>query len=176
VFDPTAPPPRRREVSAAAVAKTVGAVAAGALVLGYTLAGVGGLLVVLTAIAVVGVLTVTLRVPRAPVLRGRVRKPVPVVNAPYRTYRRVAEQLSWARVSPRHYDVVTRPLLQDLMASRLAERHGVDVHRSPDVARALLGEDVWQWLDPARPASGISRPPGLDPRVLVTLVDRLEAL
>jgi hypothetical protein len=176
VFDPTAQPPRRREVSAAAVAQTVGAVAAGALVLGYTLAGVGGLLVVLTAIAVVGVLTVTLRVPRAPVLRGRVRKPVPVVNAPYRTYRRVAEQLSWARVSPRHYDVVTRPLLQDLMASRLAERHGVDVHRSPDVARALLGEDVWQWLDPARPASGISRPPGLDPRVLVTLVDRLEAL
>jgi hypothetical protein len=79
-------------------------------------------------------------------------------------------------VSPRHYDVVTRPLLQDLMASRLAERHGVDVHRSPDAARALLGADVWEWLDPARPASSISRPPGLDPRVLVTLVDRLEAL
>ena len=152
------------------------AVSAGALVVAYTVAGVGGVLVGLTAFAVVGVLTVALRVPRPPALRGRARPPVPVVNAPYRTYRRVAEQLSWARVSPRHYDVVTRPLLQDLMASRLAERHGVDVHRSPDAARALLGEDVWPWLDPARPASGTSRPPGLDPRVLVTLVERLEAL
>jgi hypothetical protein len=98
------------------------------------------------------------------------------VNAPYRTYRRVAEQLSWARVSPRHYDVVTRPLLQGLMASRLAERHGIDVHQNPDAARALLGEDVWHWLDPARPASGASRPPGLDARGLGTVVDRLEAL
>jgi hypothetical protein len=163
-------------VSAAAIARTLAVVVAGVLVVAYTVAGVGGLLVALTAIAVVGVLTVALRVPRAPALRGRGRPPVPVVNAPYRTYRRVAEQLSWARVSPRHYDVVTRPLLQDLMASRLAERHGVDVHRSPDAARALLGEDVWPWLDPARPASGVSRPPGLEPGVLVTLVDRLEAL
>jgi len=110
------------------------------------------------------------------VLRGRSRRPVPVVNAPYRAYRQVAERLSWARVSPRHYDVVTRPLLQGLMTSRLAERHGVDVHRSPDAARALLGEDVWHWLDPARPASGSSRPPGLDERGLATLVDRLESL
>jgi hypothetical protein len=151
-------------------------VVAAVLVVTYSLAGVGGLLLALSAIAVVGVLTVAFRVPRAPVLRGRGRPPVPVVNAPYRTYRQVAERLSWARVSPRHYDVVTRPLLQGLMASRLAERHGVDVHRSPDAARALVGEDVWHWLDPARPASGTSRPPGLDARGLLTLVDRLEAL
>lgn len=176
MFEPGEPPPRRGKVSAAVVARAVATVAAGLLVVAYSLAGVGGLLVALTAIAVLGVLTVALRVPRAPALRGRARPPVPVVNAPYRTYRRVAEQLSWAQVSPRHYDVVTRPLLQGLMASRLAERQGIDVHRSPDAARALLGEDVWPWLDPARPPSGTSRPPGLDPRVLVTLVDRLEAL
>jgi len=176
VPDPFEPPRRRKELSVATVARTAATVAATALVVAYALAGVGGLLVTLTAIAVAGVLTVALRVPRAPALRGRARPPVPVVNAPYRTYRRVAEQLSWARVSPRHYDVVTRPLLQRLMASRLAERRGIDVHRSPGAARAALGEDVWHWLDPARPASGTSRPPGLDPRVLATLVDRLEAL
>ncbi len=158
------------------MARTVALVAAGVLVVAYSVAGLGGVLVAVTAITVVGVLTVALRVPRAPALRGRSRPPVPVVNAPYRTYRRVAEQLSWAGVSPRHYDVVTRPMLQGLMASRLAERHGIDVQRSPDAARALLGDDVWPWLDPARPASGISRPPGLDSRVLVTLVERLEAL
>jgi hypothetical protein len=176
VFDPTEPPPRRGKVSAATLARTLATVAAAVLAVAYSLAGVGGLLIALTVIAVIGVLTAAMRVPRAPALHSRNRRPVPVVNAPYRTYRRIAEQLSWARVSPRHYDVVTRPLLQGLMASRLAERHGVDVHRSPDAARAVVGEDVWHWLDPARPASGTSRPPGLDPRDLVTLVDRLEAL
>jgi hypothetical protein len=149
---------------------------AAVLVVSYSLAGVGGLLLALSAVAVVGVLTVAFRVPRAPALRGRSRRPEPVVNAPYRAYRQVAERLSWARVSPRHYDAVTRPLLQALMTSRLAERHGVDVHRSPDAARGLLGEDVWHWLDPARPASGDSRPPGLDGPGLATLVDRLESL
>ena len=176
MFDPVEPPPRRGRVSAATIARTLATVAAAVLVVSYSLAGVGGVLIALTVMAVIGVLTAAMRVPRAPVLRGRNRRPVPVVNAPYRTYRQIAEQLSWARVSPRHYDVVTRPMLQGLMASRLAERHGVDVHRSPDAARAVIGEDVWHWLDPARPASGISRPPGLDPRDLVTLVDRLEAL
>ncbi|MEP6761251.1 MAG: hypothetical protein ABJA93_07780 [Sporichthyaceae bacterium] len=151
-------------------------VIAAVLVVSYSLVGVGGLLVALTAIAAVGVLTAALRVPRAPAPDSRARRPVPVVNAPYRTYRQVTEQLSWARVSPRHFDVVTRPLLQGLMTSRLTERHGVDVHRSPDTARALLGEDVWHWLDPTRPASGHSRPPGLLPHDLTTVVDRLEAL
>jgi hypothetical protein len=169
------PEPTRR-LTTAAVVRVVSAVAAAGLVVVYALSGVGGLLVVLTVIAVVGVLATVGRLPAPAARRVRTRTPVPVVNAPYRTYRQVAEQLSWARVSPRHYDVVTRPLLQRLMASRLAERHGIDVHASPDAARAVLGDDVWPWLDPARPPSGSSRPPGLAERDLHRVVDRLEAL
>ena len=168
--------PTAERATAAAVLRVLGAIGAAGLVVVYSLAGVGGLLLVLTLVAVVGVLATLARLPGAPATRGRSRPPVPVVNAPYRTYRRVAEQLSWARVSPRHYDVVTRPLLQRLMASRLEERHGIDVHRSPGAARAVVGEDLWPWLDPARPASGWSRPPGLAEHDLHRLVDRLEAL
>ncbi len=172
----TAEERERQGVTGPTVARTLAGLGAALLVVTYSLAGLGGLLLAVTLVAVVGVLAAAFRVPGAPVTRGRPRPPVPVANAPYRTYRRVAEQLSWARVSPRHYDVVTRPLLQRLMASRLAERHGIDVHRSPDAARALLGEELWHLLDPARPASGSSRPPGLDVRDLHRVVDRLEAL
>ena len=172
----TAEERERLGVTGRTVARTLAGLGVALLVVTYSLAGLGGLLLALTLVAVVAVLAAAFRVPGAPVTRGRPRPPVPVANAPYRTYRRVAEQLSWARVSPRHYDVVTRPLLQRWMASRLAERHGIDVHRSPDAARAVLGEDLWHLLDPARPASSSSRPPGLDVRDLHRVVDRLEAL
>jgi hypothetical protein len=170
------PQPTARWLTTAAVRRIVAAVGAAGLLVVYALSGVGGLLLALTVIAAGGVLATVGRLPGPPTVRVRPRPPVPVVNAPYRTYRQVAEQLSWAQVSPRHYDVVTRPLLQRLMASRLAERHGIDVHRSPDAARALVGEDVWPWLDPGRPASGSSRRPGLAERDLHRLVERLEAL
>ena len=146
------------------------------LVVTYSLAGLGGVLVALTAITVGSVLAAPVAVPAAPALRGRHRAPVPMANAPFRSYCQVAEQLSWASVSPRHYDMACRPLLQQLMTSRLAERHGIDVSRSPGSARSLLGEDVWPWLDPARPASDSSQPPGVDAARMRLIVDRLEAL
>jgi hypothetical protein len=146
------------------------------VVLAYALAGVAGLLVALTAVAVGGVVAALLAVPGAPSPRRGERRPARVDNAPFRSYRRVAEQLSWAGVSPRHYDVVTRPMLQRLLAARLADRHGIDLHRSPDAARAVVGDDLWPWLDPARPADASSRAPGLDGRTLTLLVERLENL
>ena len=56
----------------------------------------------------------------------------PVENAPFRSYRQVAEALSWAEVSPRHYDLVTRPLLVQLLAARLADHHRVDLAADPE--------------------------------------------
>ena len=56
------------------------------------------------------------RVPAAPEPRRPRRPGPPVENAPFRSYRQVAEALSWAEVSPRHYDLVTRPLLVRLLA------------------------------------------------------------
>ena len=72
---------------------------------------------------------------------------------------------------------MTRPLLTRLAAARLADRHRVDLHADPDAARALLGDDVWPWVDPRRPV--LPRQPATRRRTRETLtrvVDRLERL
>jgi hypothetical protein len=43
------------------------------------------------------------------------------------------------------------PLLRATAAARLASRHGVELERQPEAARALLGEEAWEWLRPDRP-------------------------
>jgi hypothetical protein len=151
-------------------------VAAGvAVLLSYGTAGFAGLVVSLSAVSVVGLLVAAAGLP-GPAARVRPRRRLPSFDEPYPTFARVSEQLSWSQVSPRHYDLMTRPLLVRLLASRLAEHHGVDLHDSPDAARQLVGEDLWWWLDPGRPAESSSQPPGVDVRVLTRLVARLEAL
>jgi hypothetical protein len=153
------------------------AVLCGCVVIGgYLGAGFAGLVVALTVVAVIALLILALGVPAAPIRRRRRRRRAPPFDAPYPTFQHVSEQLSWAEVSPRHYDMVTRPLLVRLMASRLSDHHGVDLHREPERARAVVGDDLWWWLDPTRPVQGSSQPPGVDVRTLTRLVERLERL
>jgi hypothetical protein len=153
------------------------AVLSGFAVIGsYAGAGFAGLVVALSALSVIGLLILALGVPAAPARNRRRRRRSPSFDTPYPTFLHVSEQLSWAQVSPRHYDMVTRPLLVRLLASRLSERHGIDLHRDPEQARAVVGEDLWWWLDPARPGEGSSQPPGVDVRTLTRLVERLETL
>lgn len=149
---------------------------AAAALLAVLVAGAAGLLVVLTAVTVGAGLVTALGVPGAPARRTPRRAAAPVDDAAFRAYRQVAEQLSWAAVSPRHYDLVTRPLFARLAASRLADRHGVDLVAEPGRARALLGADVWPWVDPSGEPSRDSQPPGVGRDTLTRIVDRLEQL
>jgi hypothetical protein len=71
-----------------------------------------------------------------------------------------------------HFPAALRPQLQRLFAARLAERHGVALHRSPRQARELIGADLWPWIDPA----GRAPQPAPTEAVLHALLDRLEAL
>lgn len=139
-------------------------------------AGPAGLLVAVSVLAGVAALVLVLRVPAPPRSRRSARPGLAVDNAPFRAYREVAEQLSWAAVSRRHYDLATRPLLTRLAAYRLADRHRVDLYADPDAARALVGEDVWPWVDPAREPSRDSQPPGVPRETLTRIIDRLEHL
>ena len=56
------------------------------------------------------------------------------------------------------YQGELRPVLEHLLAARLAERHGVHLYQDPDAARRLLcrhprDADLWAWIDPGtRPA------------------------
>ncbi|MEW2516875.1 hypothetical protein [Actinacidiphila alni] len=71
-----------------------------------------------------------------------------------------------------HFAVTLRPQLQRLFAARLAERHGVLLHHRPDRAGAIVGPELWPWIDPrgTPPQSAIPEP------VLRALLDRLETL
>lgn len=82
----------------------------------------------------------------------------------------VAEAL--ADDSEEHLRTVMRPQLQRLFAARLAERHSVAMYRSPQRARALVGAELWPWIDPEATAPQ----PTLPEPVLRALLDRLEAL
>ncbi|MCQ9179602.1 hypothetical protein KMT30_11285 [Streptomyces sp. IBSBF 2953] len=71
-----------------------------------------------------------------------------------------------------HLRTVMRPQLQRLFAARLAERHGVAMYRNPQQARALVGAELWPWIDP----ESYPPRPTLPEPVLRSLLDRLEAL
>lgn len=172
VQDETDQPSRRISV----LARTVGGVAAGVVAVAVAFAGAAGVLVAVSGIVVVATVVLLVRTPAPPPPRRRSRPGPPVENAPFRAYRQVAEQLSWAAVSHRHYDLITRPLLTALAAARLADRHRVDLHADPDAARAVVGEDVWPWIDPAREPSRNGQPPGVGTKTLSLIVGRLEEL
>ncbi|MEU1465961.1 hypothetical protein ABZ467_36055 [Streptomyces sp. NPDC005727] len=71
-----------------------------------------------------------------------------------------------------HLATVMRPQLQRLFAARLAERHGVAMYRNPQRARALVGAELWPWID----REATTPQPTLPEPVLRSLLDRLEAL
>lgn len=79
------------------------------------------------------------------------------------------------------YDVELRPALQHLLAARLAQRHGVSLYADPAAAQRLLlpgphDDALWFWLDPGRQAETDPERPGIAPRSLAAILDRLERL
>src|SRR5271166_6494144 len=80
------------------------------------------------------------------------------------------------------WDYGLRPRLTNLLAARLADHHGISLADDPGAARQLLEgpggrDDLWSWIDPHRevPADAATRT-GIPPRVLATLIERLEQL
>jgi hypothetical protein len=71
-----------------------------------------------------------------------------------------------------HFGTTMRPQLQRLFAARLAEVHGIVLHRDPERAAAVIGPALWPWIDPR---TGPPQPVLTGP-TLHALLDRLEAL
>ncbi len=145
------------------------------LAAGYAVGGQTGLLAAAALAAVAGLLAARLRIP------ARQHRPPPPPaghdeDAEFVAYRRIESALGQARVSRRHYDHAARPLLQRLLAALLADRRHLDISMDTVSAREALGDDLWPLLDPARPASNDSRPPGVSEQTLARIVDRLEDL
>lgn len=100
------------------------------------------------------------------------RKPVRLLGS------RTPRLGDWGR-SVRHglsvedgYTHTLRPGIQRLYAARLAERHGISLRTQPDRAAAVIGPEVWPWIDPGRAAPEGTVPP----QVLRAVVDRLDEL
>lgn len=80
------------------------------------------------------------------------------------------------------WDMNTRRRLQNLLAARLSERHGISLLEQPEAAmRAFTGPsrnaDLWYWIDPQRPTpADASSRPGIPLRTLAALIRRLEQL
>jgi hypothetical protein len=68
------------------------------------------------------------------------------------------------------------PLLRAAAAAHLSARHGLELERQPEEARALLGEDVWELLRPDRPPSEDRHGPGVPRERVAAAIERVESL
>lgn len=68
------------------------------------------------------------------------------------------------------------PLLRATAAARLAARHGLELERRPEEARALLGDDVWELLRPDRPEPKNRHGPGVPHERVAAVIERVESL
>jgi hypothetical protein len=182
-FD-TPPAPRTRTLlwllgGAALIIETVLA-----LVGGWIAAGVGLACLIAAGIGLAGY------VAGAEVMDGQFRRQMRLVR------QRNLSMLGWttlvsaARSSSGNFEHGVKPELERLYAVRLAERHGISLHAEPERAAALIGPELWPWIDPRRPPAhpnpksprqtldrrSAAQPPPPPDAVLRALVDRLEQL
>jgi hypothetical protein len=68
------------------------------------------------------------------------------------------------------------PVLREAAAARLSAGHGIELERRPEAARALLGEDAWEWLRPDRPEPPDRNATGIPMGQLRDVVSALEKL
>jgi hypothetical protein len=155
-----------------AVAASLGA--AVMIAAGYAAGGQVGLLAVVALAAGAGLLTARLRIP-PPVRRPPPRREL-AAGGEFAAHRRIQSALALAQTSQRLFDHTARPLLQRLLAALLADRRRLDLAKDPRAGREAVGDELWPLIDPARPASGDSRPPGVSEQTMARIVDRLEDL
>ncbi len=161
----------------------VGVLVAATALAGGAVAGWPGVAAVATGAAALSMVVLRGLVPRSAaqhVRRARDRQTVRAI-AGYGQRRYVVA----AGVSTRaFYESELRPVLEHLLAARLAENHGVNLYTEPDAARGVFCRNrgdapLWRWVDPAQalPPEGRERERGGIPRrTLARLVNRLEQL
>ncbi len=163
----------------------IAAVLVGATALaGYAMAGWAGLSVVTIATAAVAMLVLRALLPKLTPDESRKARDKPSART-LSGYSHRRFVVLTASTSQGFYDHELRPVLEHLLAARLAERHGVNLYQDPDAARRLLcrsrrDADLWPWIDPdTRPQTsprGASERHGIPRRTLSRLIDRLEKL
>jgi hypothetical protein len=104
-------------------------------------------------------------------LRGQTAK----ATAPAELLRVERElELGIANAGSAHHRLL--PRLRTAAASRLASRHGVELERRPEAARALLGDEAWEFLRPDRPEPFDRFARGVPRETVAALIERVESL
>jgi hypothetical protein len=177
----TSPPPGsawRRAGPELAIAVAMGLAMAGT---GYAVAGVAGASLVVAVSVVAGLATIRALIPLADAATGDDYLPSSSRALPFAGYWRKRRGLSDGISSMSAYDAELRVTLQELLAARLAEKHGISLQSDPAAARRVLcpgqaDQSLWFWIDPDRPATSGTEKAGIPPRTLARLIERLERL
>ncbi len=155
-----------------------------AAVAGYLMGGWAGLSATVTVAAAAAMVVLRFLLPPLSPDEGKKAREKPQARhlSGY-SHRRFVVHSSIA--SKGFYQGELRPVLEHLLAARLAERHGVHLYQDPDAARRLLcrhprDADLWTWIDPRTrpetPARHATSERGIPRRTLARLIDRLERL
>ncbi|HTU75633.1 MAG TPA: hypothetical protein VMG38_19130 [Trebonia sp.] len=146
---------------------------------GLALAGWPGLAVVATVAAVIALLVLRGLAPRPAAAAARQARASDSAARSITGYSQRRFLVASGIANRAFYQADLQPLLEHLLAARLAERHGVNLYREPEAARRAFvrtagDEALWRWIDPARTVPAGAR--GIPRRTLARLIDRLEHL
>jgi hypothetical protein len=133
---------------------------------GYALGGPAAMAVVVIVAAVAGLAALRSFVPPAPAQSVDTAEPDPDFWSSFSSsgdYWRKRARLAEGTTSMSAYDAGLRQILEHLLASRAAERHGISLYDDPAAARRLLcpdgrDADLWPWIDPAARPAGTADP------------------
>ena len=157
--------------------------AAVAALAGAAVSGWPGVVVVAAAAAVLALLVLRAALPRSAAPTSRRAKDKQQARAIFGYGQRrfiVATSLT----SRPMYESDLRPVLEHILAARLAENHSVNLYTEPDKARKAFcqtrrDESLWRWIDPAETLDADERlrqRHGIPGRTLSRLITRLEQL
>ncbi|MCW2935020.1 MAG: hypothetical protein JWM19_5982 [Actinomycetia bacterium] len=169
----------RRARPEAIIAAIVAVVAALA---GLAVAGWPGLALVATVVAVATLLVVRGLAPRpAPEATRKAAESDSSTMRSLTGYSQRRFLVATGITSRPFYEANLRPVLEHLLAARLAERHGVNLYTDPAGARRAFvrtarDDALWPWIDPAAAAVASDAHSGIPRRTLARLIDRLEHL
>jgi hypothetical protein len=156
---------------------------AAAAVAGGAVAGWPGVVVVAAAAAVLALLVLRAAIPRSAAQTSRRAKDKQQARAIFGYGQRrfiVATSLT----SRPLYESDLRPVLEHILAARLADGHGVNLYTEPEAARRTFcrtraDESLWPWIDPGQITNADERSRlrgGIPRQTLGRLITRLEQL
>jgi hypothetical protein len=165
------------ELLIAAVAVAVAALAAAAV------SGWPGVVVVAAAATVLALVVLRGTIPRSSAQafrRAKVKQQARSISG-YGQRRFVVATSLGSRSA---YESDLRPVLEHILAARLADSHGVNLYTEPEAARRAFcrtraDQSLWPWIDPAQALNTDDRQrqrQGIPRRTLGHLITRLEQL